>query len=181
MTELIIELKSCEKKELDRVEKQKKIFKDYTDKLSADDKKLFILNEKETEIQPIKLTINSFGGTVYDVLFAVDQIKSLKVPVNTIVCGTAASAATILSLAGKKRFITKHSQMLIHEVRTGWWGKKTELSDEFDNIIKLSELLVEYYAENTKMTREELPKILERDRFWNATECLQKGLVDEII
>jgi ATP-dependent protease ClpP protease subunit len=50
-----------------------------------------------------------------------------------------------------------------------------------ENITKLSDILVNYYAENTKMTREELPRILERDRLWSATESLERGLVDEII
>jgi ATP-dependent protease ClpP protease subunit len=182
MTELVRELKLCEQREFIKIDKHKFFVKTHLNALPENSKKLFTTNEKEIEVLPIKLIINSYGGSVHDVLFAVDQIRNLKIQVNTVVCGVAASAATVLSLVGKKRSITKHSQMLIHEIRYGYpWSKKTQLMDEHENMSKISELLVKYYTENTKITREELLKILERDRYWNATECLEKGLVDEII
>ena len=58
------------------------------------------------EPNPIKLYITSGGGSVYQVLSAIDTIKNMRVTVNTYVKGFAASAATLLSLSGKKRFIT---------------------------------------------------------------------------
>ena len=180
IAKLIRQLKECEKKELDSININKR-FKELTNFFSEEDKKKLLIM-KELENEPIKLFINSFGGEFFQALFAVDQIKTLKVPVHTVVSGIAASAATILSLAGKKRFITKNSHMLIHDLRSGYrLGKKSELLDESENITKLSDLLLNYYAENTKITRDELSKILDRDRYWNATECLDKGLVDEII
>ncbi len=77
--------------------------------------------------KPIELTINSTGGSVYDAFFAIDAIKNLKIDVHTIASGYCASAATLLSLSGKKRFITKNTNMLIHEIRSGFWGKKQVL------------------------------------------------------
>ena len=79
------------------------------------------------EYKPIKLYITSNGGYVYQVFSIIDTIKSLVVPVHTICKGFVASAGTLLSLAGEKRFITKNSYMLIHELRAGTWGKYTHM------------------------------------------------------
>ncbi len=131
--------------------------------------------------KPIELTINSTGGSVYDAFFAIDAIKNLKIDVHTIASGYCASAATLLSLSGKKRFITKNTNMLIHEIRSGFWGKKTSINDEYENLNKLSEQLIQYYKQNTKMESDKLQEILKRDCNWTPDECILAGLVDEII
>jgi ATP-dependent Clp protease protease subunit len=174
MADLICELKKQEKKAIAAYNAMK-------EDLPADRKTNVFVKVPAPEYIPIKLVLNSPGGQVYAALFAIDEIARMTVPVHTYISGFCASAATLLSLAGKKRYISKHSYMLIHEVRAGFWGKKSSVTDDYENISKLSELLVDLYAEKTKMTREELPAILERDRNWDAKECLEKGLVDEIL
>lgn len=133
------------------------------------------------EPKPIELYITSNGGNVYQVFGAIDTIKNLKIPVHTICRGFVASAGTLLSLAGKKRFITSNSYMLIHELRSGHWGKFTYLTESFENSKQLMDHIKNYYLEKTKITEEELEIQLKKDVCWNAQVCLDKGLVDEII
>lgn len=133
------------------------------------------------KLKPIKLYISTHGGSVYQVLGAFDSIKNMQVPVHTICKGFVASAGTILSLAGEKRFITKNSYMLIHQLRSGMWGKFEELKDDFENCQTLMTHLKKIYIENTKLTETELDEILKKDISWSAEICLEKGLVDEII
>jgi ATP-dependent Clp protease protease subunit len=76
--------------------------------------------------KPIKLYITSNGGLVYQVFMAIDTIMNMKVPVHTICKGLVASAGTLLSLAGRKRYITENSYMLIHQIRSGMTGKFSE-------------------------------------------------------
>ena len=73
----------------------------------------------EIPLPPLRLHINSYGGSLLDCFSTVDYIRNSKVPVHTIVEGSAASAATIISVVGHKRFIHKHSYMLIHQLSTG--------------------------------------------------------------
>lgn len=147
---------------------------------NGDDK---LTNNLEISINPkaIKLYITSCGGSVYQVFSAIDTIKSLKVPVYTICKGIVASAGTLLSLSGTRRFITKNSYMLIHELRSVSWGKFSFIKDNFENSNNLMEHIKDYYIQNTKLTKEELDIQLVKDLTWNATTCLEKGLVDEII
>ena len=137
----------------------------------------------DIEIKPkaIKLYITTHGGSVYQVFSAIDTIKNMTVPVHTICKGFVASAGTLLSLAGKKKYITENSYMLIHELRTMSWGKFSFVKDNFDNCNSLMEHIKDYYVANTKITREELDVQLVKDLTWNADKCLEKGLVDEII
>ena len=131
--------------------------------------------------KPIKLYISSHGGSVYQVLGAFDSIRQMKVPVHTICKGFVASAGTILSLAGEKRFILKNSYMLIHQLRSSMWGKFEELKDDFENCQTLMKHLKKIYLENTNLKEEELDDILKKDISWSADICLEKGLVHEII
>lgn len=137
--------------------------------------------EIKIEPKPINLYITSNGGYVYQVFSAIDTIRGMKVPVNTIAKGFVASAGTLLSLAGKKRYITESSYMLIHELRACHWGKFTNLSESFENSKQLMEHIKSYYLSRTKMTESELEEQLKKDISWNSQTCLEKGLVDEII
>lgn len=137
--------------------------------------------EIEVKPKPIKLYITTHGGTIHQVFSVIDTIKNMNVPVHTICKGIVASAGTLLSLAGSKKFITQNSYMLIHELRAMAWGKFSFIKDKFENCNNLMEHIKEYYIANTKMTREELDIQLTKDLIWNANTCLEKGLVDEII
>ena len=134
-----------------------------------------------TEPPPIKLHITSYGGSVVAAFSAIDCIESCKVPVHTIIDGYAASAATLISVCGAKRFIRKHASMLIHQVRSGMWGKMSEIDDDYANLQKTHEQIKKIYVEKTKLSRKELAKILKHDIDWDAETCLKNGLVDEII
>jgi ATP-dependent protease ClpP protease subunit len=61
------------------------------------------------------------------------------------------------------------------------WGKMSEIDDDYKNMKKIHERIKDMYEEKTNLTRKDLVKILKHDLDWNAEECLEKGLVDEII
>lgn len=124
----------------------------------------------------IVLHIHSYGGEVYAGLEALKAIEECQIPVLTVVDGIAASAATWLAVAGRRRYIGTHSHMLIHEVITSdngevkWKGIKTK----YQNIKQLMTIIKRIYAERTPLNPKELDRILERDLYWNAKECKTK-------
>lgn len=130
---------------------------------------------------PINLHIQSYGGSLHHTLYLIDLIKNLNTPVHTYVDGFAASAATLLSCAGKQRFITKNSIMLIHQLSSGFEGKYNEIHDENENINNLMGFIVQFYLENTNIKRDELRALLKRDLWLDSSKCLSFGLVDKII
>ena len=142
---------------------------------------LHVASKYSMDPPPIRLHITSGGGSVIAANSIIDCMGELKIPVHTIVDGYAASAATLISIHGAKRFIKKNAAMLIHQVRSGMWGKMAELDDDYKNIKKTHERIKDMYEEKTNLTRKDLVKILKHDLDWDAEECLEKGLVDEII
>ena len=129
----------------------------------------------------IFLHINSFGGSIFDGLAAMDTILSCGVPVVTIIDGACASAATFLSVVGGRRLIPKHGFMLIHQLSAMTWGKYRELQDDNINFNKLMDTIKVIYAQYTKIPEEKIMEILDHDLWFDADKCLEYGLVDEII
>jgi ATP-dependent protease ClpP protease subunit len=130
---------------------------------------------------PVHLHIHSYGGDVYSGLAGASTIANCKVPVYTYVEGGVASAGTLLSMAGKKRYITDLSFMLIHQV-SGWCtGNFEQIKDETQNLQTLMNLLSDFYVKYSKMKKKDIKKILKRDIWLSSEDCLNNGLVDKII
>jgi ATP-dependent protease ClpP protease subunit len=146
-----------------------------------DDKLIALSLIHKTEPTPIYLYLTTNGGDVYAAFSAVDCIKSLRCPVYTVVDGFVASAGTLLSLSGTKRFIQPNAYMLFHELRSGMWGKMTDIDQEYCNLKKLMNHLVKFYTDNTSISKSQLEKLLKKDELWFRDECLKKGVVDEVV
>lgn len=136
---------------------------------------------QDREPASIFLHINSFGGSIFDGLAAMDTILSCGVPVVTIIDGACASAATFLSVVGNKRLIPKHGFMLIHQLSGMAWGKYRELQDDNINFNKLMDTIKTIYAQYTKIPEAKIMEILDHDLWFDANQCLEYGLVDEIV
>lgn len=130
---------------------------------------------------PIMLHINSYGGSVFAGLSAVDYIKNSKIPVHTIIDGCAASAATLMSCVGSHRMMHKNACMLVHQLSGMMWGKFQEMQDDMENSEMLMEKIKNIYREHTKIPKKEMDNILKHDIWWEADKCLLYGLVDELV
>jgi len=135
----------------------------------------------EYQPPPIKLHINSYGGSVFAALAAVDYIKNSKVPIHTIIDGCAASAATLMSVVGEKRLMHRNACMLIHQLSGMLWGKFQEMQDDMINSEMLMEKIKSIYREHTKIPKREIDKLLKHDIWWEAEKCLEYGMIDELI
>jgi ATP-dependent protease ClpP protease subunit len=128
----------------------------------------------------IYLHINSNGGELFAAFSTVDTIKNSKIPIISIIEGAAASAATIIAMVCHKRYITPSSFMLIHQLSSGLYGKYEEMIDDFNNSTKLMNLLYNLYENYTSMELKDIKKILKRDMWITAEDCLDIGIVDDI-
>ena len=130
--------------------------------------------------KPIYLHINSFGGGVFAAFAAIDFIQQSEIPVHTIIEGASASAATLMSVVGAKRYIRPHASMLIHQLSSWFGGKLTEIEDDYQNIQQMHETIKDIYKKHTKLSDNELEQILKHDLWWKAGKCIETGLVDEV-
>lgn len=128
----------------------------------------------------IHLHLQTPGGEVYAALSTVNLIERLKSKVYTYIDGAVASAGTLISMVGHKRFAFPYSHLLIHQLSGGMYGKFSEMEDDFYNSKNLMELLKNMYKKYTKIPMKNLNEILKRDIWLSAEECLAYKIVDEI-
>jgi ATP-dependent Clp endopeptidase proteolytic subunit ClpP len=129
---------------------------------------------------PIYLHISSFGGSVFAAFTAIDVILACQVDIITVIDGASASAGTLMSVVGKKRYMRPNSYMLVHQLSAGAWGKMCELEDAFTNNKRLMDQIKTIYKEHSNIPKKELNEILKHDLWWDADTCLKYGLVDDL-
>jgi len=128
----------------------------------------------------IYLFINSPGGDLYSGFSAMDHIESFPVPVHTIVDGYVASAATLIALAGQRRYVLPHAHLMVHQFSTTLDGKYEELLEQGKANKRLMKTFKETYLSKTNLTEEKLEKILARDTTFDAKRAIKWGFADEI-
>lgn len=133
--------------------------------------------------KPIKLFINSGGGGTYDMWAVIDILLHSKTPVHTYVTGYAMSAALKIFLAGSKRFVSKHSTLLYHQMRTEGGGLYQDLVDVRPEVDRMQSEIEQYVLERTNVTEEKLKEIREKkvDWFIHSDEALEYGFATNII
>ena len=144
-------------------------------------KSLTLGNNLDIDPPTLKLLINSGGGSITAGISSMDTILRGKVPIYTYIDGFCASAATFLSVVGVKRYMSRNSYMLIHQLSTNFWGKYSEFEDEKQNLDLMMKTIKRVYKEYTKVPMGKLDEILKHDLLWDAEKCLKYGLIDEII
>jgi ATP-dependent protease ClpP protease subunit len=133
------------------------------------------------EAPPIHLHIQSYGGSLLHTFYIMDLIKTLKTPVYTYIDGFAASAATLMSVCGKRRFMTESSVMLVHQLSSGASGKFEEIKNEYSNLVEFMEIIKKTYLNNSNISSQHLDDLLKQDLWLNSKKSLEYGFIDEII
>lgn len=132
---------------------------------------------------PIKLYINSPGGSVYDGLAIYDTMNYIKPDVETYGIGLQASMGAFLLSSGAKgkRHLLPNSRVMIHQPSSGTQGKVTDQEITLKEAIELKEKLAAIMAKNTGQKLAKMKNDMERDFWMSADDAKNYGLVDEVI
>lgn len=138
--------------------------------------------ESNDSTKDICLYINSPGGSVTDGLAIHDTMKYIKCDVVTICIGQACSMGAFLLASGTKgkRYALKNSEVMIHQVLSGYSGQATDLEIHTRHTLRLKEKMNTLLAEYTGKSYEEVTRDTERDNFLSADEALEYGIIDKI-
>ena len=151
--------------------------------------------ESQNPDKPIKLYVNSPGGSVTAGLAIYDTMQFVKTPVHTMVMGQAASMGSFLAQAGAAghRYVLPESRTMIHRVSSGTRGtsgsvhvQELEFEDarcHFEESKRLNKRLTELYVKHNtaNKTYEELFETMKFDTFLSAEEAVEHGLADKVI
>ena len=146
-------------------------------------KKMYSVYDLEYNPKPIKIMIDSFGGSVYAILGLLAVMDDSKTPIHTYVTGAAMSCGFMLLIHGHRRFAYKHATPLYHQVSSVAWGKLKDMQEDIQETERLQSLIEEITLKRTKITLKRLKKAFtgKQDWFIPADECLKLGIVDEIL
>ena len=139
---------------------------------------------KDYERKPIKVIINSFGGSIYDGFALVGVIENSITPIHTYCYGIAMSMALPIFAAGHVRFMSKFSTLMYHEALTSHFDMKFSLiKEDMDECNRLMKQYDEYLLSRSSITQKQLDEVKKsrRDWYFTADEALKLELVESVI
>lgn len=139
--------------------------------------------KKDFTRKPIKIYINTYGGSTYDMWAFVDLMMTTKTPIHTYCTGYCMSAGFIIFIAGDKRFATPHATFMNHQLSHDIFGKYKTLMEKIEEDKYLFDIENSFVLSRTKISEEMLNECNEKKKDWyiHAEEALKLGIVDEII
>ncbi len=142
---------------------------------------LYLADQKKG--QDINFYINSPGGLVDDTLAIYDTMNFISSKVATYCVGRAYSGAALLLAAGEpgRRSILPHAKVMIHQPYGGVTGQSADIQIQAQQIIRDKQLLNQILSSHTGRPIEQVKKDSERDKYFNASEAKEYGLVDHIL
>src|SRR5512146_2733289 len=142
-------------------------------------KLLYLDNLKRSS--EISLYINSPGGHVDDTMAIYDTMRFIGSPVATYCIGRAQSGGAVVLAAGTKgsRFALPHAKIMLHQPWGGMTGQASDIKIQAEEILKAKRTINEILARHTGKPIEKIMAETERDRYMNAEEAKEYGLLDE--
>jgi len=134
----------------------------------------------ELDVDELDVRINSEGGSAYDGLAIANAIMRNDASTTTYVDGLAASAASLIALAGDTVVMSKYGQMMLHNSRGGLMGTADELRDYAKFLDGLNASMADFYADRAGGDAKDWAKAMARETWYRADEALAAGLVTEV-
>jgi len=141
-----------------------------------------LLRHQKDPRRALNMIISSYGGDVYTMLGMIDYIRSLPVKVNTHCLGACMSAAAVLLASGTgKRTMTQNSTVMVHEGSAFEAGKTSDVLKGADHLKLLQKTICNILGDVTKKSSEFWEGVSKQDTYLTASECLEYGVVDEVV
>ena len=138
--------------------------------------------ESDSREKDIYMYINSPGGWITSMYAIYDTMQYIKPDIITIGFGQVASAGSFILAAGAKgkRYALPNTELMIHELSSGYQGKATDIEIYANHALKLKEKMAKHYVEMTGQTLRKIKKDMERDYYMSAEEAVKYGLIDAV-
>lgn len=128
----------------------------------------------------VDVVINSPGGDVFTTVALVAALRSCGKPVNVDITGVAASAASVLAMAGTSRRIYTGAMLMYHRAWTLAVGNANDMRDVASLLDKLDGQLAAEYDRVTSRGTDVLLTSMDKDTWLTATEALEQQFVTEV-
>ena len=130
---------------------------------------------------PITIWLNSPGGDC----IAASQIYSMLMDypgeVTVKIDGIAASAASVVAMAGTKVLMAPTALMMVHNPMTMAWGDRSEMTKAIEMLDEVKESIVNAYEIKTGLSRARISHLMDAETWMNAKKAIELGFADDIL
>jgi len=139
--------------------------------------------ESEHPKKDIAFYINSPGGVVTAGLAIYDTMQYIRPDISTVCIGQAASAGSLLLMAGakEKRYALPNAKIMVHQPSGGYEGQATDIEIHAREILSTRARLNQIYVDHTGQELKAIEKAMERDKFMMPDEAKEFGLIDHVV
>lgn len=144
-------------------------------------KKVIDLINQAKNNEDLEVEINSGGGSVFAGSEIYTALKSYGGKVITKVVGLAASAASVITMAGDIVKITPTGQVMIHNASGGFGGDYRDMEKGAEILKNINATISNAYSLKTGLSNEELLEMMNKETWLTPQQALEKKFVDEIM
>ena len=138
----------------------------------------FVADLADLDVDELEVHINSPGGAVWDGIAIMNALRQHRARVTVIVDGLAASAASVVAMAGDEVVMAEGAQMMVHQASGGAWGDADYLRDTAAILDKIDLNIAGIYARRAGGTRDSWLDVMRAETWYNADEAVAAGLAD---
>lgn len=132
--------------------------------------------------KPITVEINSPGGNYFEGVAAYNLLRRHDAHVRVEILGVAASAASVIAMAGDEIAIAHNAEIMIHEAMGVFIGTKSDMAEAVETLKHIDDSMVTTYAARSGRPVEEFAEmILGKDVYFRGQEAIDAGLADELM
>ena len=131
-------------------------------------------------IKNITLRINSIGGDVFEAQAMYNYLKSHPANITVRIDGLAASAASVVAMAGNKIIMPSNALMMIHHPAGGVWGEAEDMRGTAEILDKIRGTIANVYVAKTGLEREKVIAMMDAETWLDANEAHELKFCDEV-
>ena len=129
----------------------------------------------------ITLWINSPGGDCFAAAQIYNLLMDYKGNVTVKIDGLAASAASVIAMAGNKVCMSPVAMMMIHNPATLAYGDKSDMEKTIGMLSEVKESIINAYELKSSLDRKQISKMMDNETWLNAKKAVELGFADEIL
>ena len=129
----------------------------------------------------ITVWINSPGGDCVAAAQIYNMLSNYKGKVTVKIDGIAASAASVVAMAGDTVLVSPVSMLMIHNPATIAWGDHAEMQKAIDMLAEVKESIINAYVLKTGLSRPKLSHLMDAETWMDANKAVELGFADEIM
>jgi ATP-dependent protease ClpP protease subunit len=129
----------------------------------------------------ISLRVNSPGGDCFEGVAIYNLLRAQAKPIDVFVDGIAASAASVIAMAGDTVSVGVGAMIMIHNAAVGIYGDGPTLRKTADTLDKISQTVGGIYVAKTEQTPEAIKTLMDAETWMGAQEAIDNGFADQIL